>query len=73
LLLIISAIGIYQFTKLFPTKKYLVSLFALIILLIGTLTLLANKPFYLGYASSLLPNKYFVDTKDMGDGSYEAA
>lgn len=73
LLLIVSAIGIYQFLKLFPTKKYLVPFSALAILFIGTLTLLDNKPFYLGYASKLLPTKYFVDTKDMGDGSYEVA
>ena len=45
------------------------------LILIGGLSivLLRVHPFFMGYASSLLPQKYFLDTKDMGDGSYEAA
>lgn len=31
------------------------------------------KPFYLSYTSIALPQKYFLDRKDMGVGSYEAA
>ena len=31
------------------------------------------RPFYFSYASSLLPEKYVLNFKDMGDGSYEAA
>jgi len=31
------------------------------------------KPFYFSYASDLLPKKYVLNLKDMGDGSYEAA
>ncbi len=38
-----------------------------------TISLLALKPFYFTYASSLLPEKYLLNTKDMGDGSFEAA
>ncbi|KKT87870.1 MAG: hypothetical protein UW87_C0022G0003 [Candidatus Moranbacteria bacterium GW2011_GWC2_45_10] len=32
-----------------------------------------SKPFYISYDSSLLPNRYYTDLKDMGTGSYEAA
>lgn len=35
--------------------------------------LLAIKPFYFSYASPLLPAKYVLNLKDMGDGSFEAA
>jgi len=31
------------------------------------------RPFYLAYASFLLPKQYYLDLKDMGYGSYEAA
>jgi hypothetical protein len=31
------------------------------------------RPFYFGYANFLLPEKYVLNLKDMGDGSYEAA
>lgn len=42
-----------------------------IIILIASLW--QTKPFYMGYASTLLPEKYYLDIKDMGEGSYEAA
>ncbi|MFZ2154377.1 MAG: glycosyltransferase family 39 protein [Candidatus Moraniibacteriota bacterium] len=73
LLLIVSAIGIDYLIKLLPQKKYLSFLIILFILGVNIITLFAIKPFYLGYASKLLPNQYIVDVKDMGDGSYEAA
>lgn len=73
LLLIISAIGINYLIQLMPTKKYLFPLACILLLFIGIFTLARIKPFYLGYASKLLPNKYIVDVKDMGDGSYEIA
>ncbi|MDO8529629.1 MAG: glycosyltransferase family 39 protein [bacterium] len=31
------------------------------------------RPFYFSYASEILPEKYILNLKDMGDGSYEAA
>lgn len=73
LLLIVSAVGINYLIKLLPAKKYTFILLTFLILAIGIFTLTQNKPFYLGYASTLLPAKYIVDVKDMGDGSYEAA
>lgn len=43
----------------------------LIVILISSVLMI--RPFYFSYASSLLPNQYLLNTKDMGDGSYEAA
>lgn len=43
------------------------------LILILSISLWQTKPFYMGYASVLLPEKYFLDIKDMGEGSYEAA
>lgn len=49
-------------------------LFPIIIFICGVTTLLlATKPLYLAYASSLLPKDRFINVKDMGTGSYEAA
>lgn len=76
LLLIIASIGFYELiTDWFPSKKKKILLFgtAITFLVIGSFTLHKIAPFYLGYASTLLPDRYIVDTKDMGDGSYEAA
>lgn len=48
--------------------------FPILILLCGIITLLlAMKPLYLAYASPLLPKDRFINVKDMGTGSYEAA
>ena len=48
------------------------ALISSIIVFLGGL-LLFITPFPLSYASALLPNKYSVDVKDMGAGSYEVA
>jgi len=42
-------------------------------MLLLAVPLFSVKPFYMGYASRLLPSQYYLDIKDMGDGSYEAA
>jgi hypothetical protein len=42
----------------------------LIVVAFGTFSV---RPYYFAYASSLLPQKYLLNYKDMGDGSYEAA
>ncbi|MDD3498429.1 MAG: glycosyltransferase family 39 protein [Candidatus Moranbacteria bacterium] len=76
LLLIISAIGLHGIMKSIEKKiafRNVFMFFLTALLIAGIFTLYKAKPFYLGYASILLPDKYIVDTKDMGDGSYEAA
>lgn len=45
---------------------------SIVIALLG-LSLYSTAPSYMSYASGLLPQKYFIDVKDMGEGSYEAA
>ncbi|NTW13568.1 MAG: hypothetical protein HGA31_00865 [Candidatus Moranbacteria bacterium] len=52
--------------------RYLVPTIFSILVISGFITL-ARTPFPLSYASALLPNRYNLDVKDMGPGSYEAA
>lgn len=71
---IIAAIGLAHILNLEKVKKYLPSCFAyVLIFIISVASLVSVKPFYFAYTSFLLPEKYFVNLKDMGDGSYEAA
>ncbi|EKD58403.1 MAG: hypothetical protein ACD_56C00136G0003 [uncultured bacterium] len=77
LLLIISAIGFSEMYKIME-KKYALEKFwfhflTFLILAISTCSLYSSKPFYLSYASWLLPNENYIDLKDMGPGSYEVA
>ena len=53
-------------------RRHSALLVTTLLLLIGTGTL-ATTPFPLSYASSLLPNQYHTNVKDMGSGSYAAA
>lgn len=74
LFFIIAAIGLAEIISQNTIKKYLPKTavyFAAIAILFFSLWQI--KPFYFAYASALLPNKYQVNFKDMGDGSYEAA
>ncbi|HDZ85160.1 MAG TPA: phospholipid carrier-dependent glycosyltransferase [Candidatus Moranbacteria bacterium] len=75
LVFIISAIGLSNllgyFSKKFGKEKLLISSAVAVIFLVATLYQV--KPFYFSYASNLLPQKYVLNLKDMGDGSYEAA
>lgn len=74
---IISAIGLHQFLNADAVKKHIKKfpdLFAYLLLIcISLASLLCIKPFYFSYASSLLPKKYILNFKDMGDGSFEIA
>lgn len=74
LALIISAIGISQIFSIGKIKKYVPDFAAIIFVFIFSLAaILFTKPFYFAYASPLLPERYLLNYKDMGDGSYEAA
>jgi len=74
---IIAAIGLTQILARLDWKKMTRTArvhwaYALtIILSAGSLLLIS--PFFFNYASVLLPQKYVLNLKDMGDGSYEAA
>lgn len=82
LVLIMSAIGLSAFfTSLTPLleRRFSISRRSLTVLATTLLliTLLSGvffvRPFYFAYASFLLPQQYLLNTKDMGDGSFEAA
>jgi 4-amino-4-deoxy-L-arabinose transferase-like glycosyltransferase len=78
----ISGIGIGTFVKFLEahfitryggrTAKYVFPIVFGIVIAVSVFTL-AKTPFPLSYASSLLPDRYHTDVKDMGSGSYEAA
>lgn len=63
----------YLLDKFFKLKKRITSLIMAIVFIFGIEVLFVFYPFYLSYASILLPKKYYLDQKDMGSGSYEAA
>lgn len=74
LALIIASIGASHLLSNKKISKYLKPFSATAALfIILTISLLNIRPFYFAYASPLLPEKYLLNTKDMGDGSYEAA
>jgi hypothetical protein len=71
---IISAIGLSHIFSLEKIKKHIPSILSIaLIVVLSVGSLLSVRPFYFAYTSALLPEKYFVNLKDMGDGSYEAA
>jgi 4-amino-4-deoxy-L-arabinose transferase-like glycosyltransferase len=71
---IIAAIGLAHIFSLEKVKRFLPVYAAyLIVIALALISLIGVKPFYFAYSSMLLPEKYFVNLKDMGDGSYEAA
>lgn len=67
---VLAGMGLNLLLKHFFQIKLLPA--GLVLLLISVFSLLAN-PFYMSYASEILPAKYSVDLKNMGVGSYEAA
>lgn len=72
--LIIAAIGLKQFVEIKKIKIYISEyLVYFLVIIFSIISLGSIKPFYLTYASDLLPDKYVLNLKDMGDGSYEAA
>jgi 4-amino-4-deoxy-L-arabinose transferase-like glycosyltransferase len=71
---IISAIGLSYILSLKKVSRHLPSLVGVaLVIVLSVWSLLSVRPFYFAYTSALLPEQYFVNLKDMGDGSYEAA
>ncbi|EKE16358.1 MAG: hypothetical protein ACD_11C00019G0002 [uncultured bacterium] len=72
---IIAAIGLSELIGLSILKKYFsgIKFYFLVffIVAISILSLFQTKPFFLAYSSKLLPEKFIVNLKDMGDGSWE--
>ncbi|MDZ4385072.1 MAG: glycosyltransferase family 39 protein [Candidatus Moranbacteria bacterium] len=74
---IIAAIGLSGIAKFGPVKKYFLGIkFYLLvgfIFIISIISLTQTKPFFLAYSSSLLPDRFMTNLKDMGDGSWETS
>ncbi|MFZ2193676.1 MAG: phospholipid carrier-dependent glycosyltransferase [Candidatus Moraniibacteriota bacterium] len=74
LALIIASIGLYQISQVEKIKKYLnANTFYVVAILISIPSFYFSSPFFFNYSSILLPEKYILNFKDMGDGSFEAA
>lgn len=78
ILLIASGIALGEiFKNLLPeenaSSKKLFYVLAFSLIALSSFSLYRIRPFYMGYGSILLPEKYYLDVKDMGEGSYEAA
>lgn len=70
---VLASIGISELLNIEKIKKYLklpVAYALVMMILFASLAFI--KPNYLAYASELLPNKFLVNLKGMGEGSYEA-
>lgn len=71
---IIAGIGLYQISQTEKLKKYLkIGAIYIFAILISAASLYLSSPFFFNYSSALLPKKYILNLKDMGDGSFEAA
>jgi len=82
LVFILAGISIHNFVQSDIFNKYILKyipkyvflpLIYFIFIFFSAYSLWSVKPFYFSYASSLLPEKYVLNLKDMGDGSFEAA
>jgi 4-amino-4-deoxy-L-arabinose transferase-like glycosyltransferase len=77
LAMIIAAIGLDQIAAWFESGKYKIIagdyIIYPVIILISIASLFSVRPFYFAYASGLLPQKYILNLKGVGDGSWEAA
>jgi 4-amino-4-deoxy-L-arabinose transferase-like glycosyltransferase len=73
---ILASVGLNRFFGAVMKNKNTTRGFTILITLVivaSVYSLFSIKPFYFSYASDLLPKKYVLNLKDMGDGSYEAA
>lgn len=72
--MILAAIGLHRFLRTFRMTRA-IPLCVAGAMLVGILSssLFLIRPYYFSYASDLLPHRYVLNMKDMGDGSYEAA
>lgn len=75
LIFILAGIATTELLSLKIISRYSNNLTAASLALVAILffSLANSSPFFMGYASGLLPKKYSIDLKGMGEGSYEAA
>jgi|GEM_PF-505110 len=74
---LLAAIGLNQIIKAKKFSKYSPKIFFYLTLIfifgISFLPLWSIRPFYFSYASTLLPNQYILNPRDMGGGGWEAS
>jgi hypothetical protein len=70
-ILVISGVGIAEIVNILKKIKFTTA--RLVVVVLSLVSVYLSYPFYSSYASALLPDKYSLDLKDMGAGSYEAA
>lgn len=71
---LIFIVAAYGLDLIFARSKKWIQISSLAISCLLLLISMENiRPFYFSYASEILPQKYVLNLKDMGDGSYEAA
>jgi 4-amino-4-deoxy-L-arabinose transferase-like glycosyltransferase len=73
LILIISALAAKEIIRKYKATALVQISVLLFLVVMGAYSLKTTFPYYTSYASSLLPQQYYTDLKDMGTGSYEAA
>ena len=71
LIFAVSAYG-WHWIIIYFKKPFLYTILITIMIITSCYTLFTIKPHYASYSSPLLPQRYIVNPKDMGDGSYEA-
>jgi len=72
LIFFVSAYGWYWMTLRHTKKNSLYTTLTIVVLISSCYTLFTIKPHYFSFSSPLLPERYIVNPKDMGEGSYEA-
>lgn len=71
---IIAATGLHQLLQKIRITRVLPHWVASVFLIgLLSLSLFLIRPYYFAYASELLPHRYVLNMKDMGDGSFQAA
>jgi 4-amino-4-deoxy-L-arabinose transferase-like glycosyltransferase len=73
LALVLAALGASSLVQKMKLKENLVYFSCVLLFIASGFIVYLSFPFNLSYASSLLPKQYYLDVKDMGTGSYEAA
>lgn len=71
--ILIGGLGIYEiFSRKKLNNKIFFGFLGLVIF-VNMFVLKEIKPFYFSYSSPLLPKKYIINPKDLGEGNYEVA
>jgi hypothetical protein len=73
LMILMASIGWEKIASRFTKRSSIVIAFCVIALFCESLQLYRLNNYYFSYNNPLLPQKYIINSKDMGDGNYEIA